>query len=289
MRIRHIQLSPVSGRNVLLRQIRGASRTLKQKPLTDESIHQTRKKLKRARATLRILRDAVGQSVYAHENTELRNAARPLGSVRDARVALDALENLSAHEKKGLQHASVLKLRRALRESRRNQHRELQRTENREASARAIDAAGRRIEKWRIQSDGAAALLAGIARVYRKGRKALGRMQSDCSDQNLHESRKQAKYIGQALEIFKPLSVHYLAQWIKRAESMAERLGEDHDLVILQNRITNLSGGRHATYTGLLASIERRRRKLQGKALKQGRHLYQSKAKNFIEHVKTLA
>jgi len=288
MRIRHIQLSTVSVRNVLLRQIRGASRTLKQRLLTDEGIHQTRKKLKRARATLRILRDAVGQSVYAHENTELRNAARPLGSVRDARVALDALENLCAHEKRGVQHALVLKLRRALQQSRRNLHRELQRTGNREASARSIDAAGRRIEKWHIPSDGSAALLTGIARVYRKGRKALGRAQSDRSDQNLHESRKQAKYTGQALEIFKSRKTHYLAHWIKRAESMAEKLGADHDLVILQSRIAELSAGR-AAYRGLLAAIERRRKKLQRKALKQGQHLYQSKAKDFIERLKTSA
>lgn len=289
MRIQHIQSSPVSVRSVLLRQIRGASRTLKQKPLTDERIHQTRKKLKRVRATLRILRDAVGQSVYAYENTELRNAARPLGSVRDARVALDALENLCAHEKTGLHHALIQKLRQTLQQSRRDLHGELQRAGNREASTRSIDAAGRRIEKWHIPSDGSAALLAGIARLYRKGRKALGRAQTDRSDENLHESRKQTKYTGQALEIFKSRKTHYLAKWIKRAESMAEKLGEDHDLVILQNSIANLSAGRHTIFEDLLAAIERRRKQLQRKALKQGQHLYQSKAKDFIERLKTAA
>lgn len=288
MQIQHIQLSPVSVRNVLLRQIRGASRTLKQKPLTDESIHQTRKKLKRARATLRILRDKVGQSVYAYENAELRDAAKPLGGVRDARVALDALENLCAHEKKGVQQALILRLRRALQKSRRDLHRELQRTGNRETSARSIDAAAQRIEKWRIPSDGPATVLAGIARVYRKGCKALGRAQSDCSDQNLHESRKQAKYTGHAVEIFNSRKTHYLAHWIKRAESMAEKLGADHDLVILQNSIAKLSAG-GAAYRGLLAAIERRRKKLQRKALKQGRRLYQSKARDFIGRLKTSA
>ena len=288
--MRHAELSPVSVRDVLLRQIRSASRALrKQETLTDETVHQARKKLKRARASLRLLRDAVGKSVYARENGGLRDAARPLGGVRDAKVALEALENLLVHEKKAPRRAVLLKLRRVLQEARLSLHREVQRAGNLEASARSVEEAGRRVEKWRVPGHGSAALHAGIDRIYRKGRKALAQVESDCSDENLHEARKQAKYIGQAMEIFEPLKARHLAKRIRRAESIADCLGEDHDLAILQDRIAKLSAGSHAAYKGLLAPIEHRRKKLQRKALKQGRRLYKSKAKAFIERLKTQA
>jgi len=55
-------------------------------PLAAESVHRMRKELKRARAGLRLLRDAVGKTAYAHENARLRDAARPLAPLRDADV-----------------------------------------------------------------------------------------------------------------------------------------------------------------------------------------------------------
>ena len=287
--MRHAELSPVSVRDVLLRQIRGASRVLrKQETLTDETVHQARKKLKRARASLRLLRDAVGKAVYARENAELRDAARPLGGVRDAKVALEALQNLLVHEKKAPRRAVCLKLRRVLHEARLSLLREVQRAGDVQNSARSIEAAGRRIERWRIPNRGCV-LHAGIDRIYRKGRKSLAHVESDCSDENLHESRKQAKYIGQAMEIFEPLKARYLAKRIRRAESIADCLGEDHDLAILQDRIAKLSAGSHAAYKALLVPIGQRRKKLQRKALKQGRRLYKSKAQTFIERLKTQA
>jgi CHAD domain-containing protein len=43
-----------------------------------------------------LLRTALGSQTYAYENTALRDAARPLTTVRDARVLLDTLDTLVA-------------------------------------------------------------------------------------------------------------------------------------------------------------------------------------------------
>ena len=208
--------------------------------------------------------------------------------MRDAKVALEALENLLVHEKKAPRRAVLLKLRRVLQEARLSLHREVQRAGNLEDSARSVEEAGRRVEKWRVPGHGSAVLHAGIDRIYRKGRKALAQVESDGSDENLHELRKQGKYIGQAMETFEPLKARYLAKRIRRAISIADRLGEDHDLSILQDGIAKLSAGSHAAYKALHAPIGHRRKKLQRKALKQGRRLYKSKAKAF-ERLKTQA
>src|SRR5580704_13345662 len=57
------------------------------------SIHEIRKKLKRARAALRLLRDCLGKAVYRRENSLLRDAARPLTPVRDAKVLFETLRH----------------------------------------------------------------------------------------------------------------------------------------------------------------------------------------------------
>src|SRR5262249_2675480 len=64
-------------------------------PLPDEAVHAARKALKRARALLRLLRDALGSRVYRRENARLRDAARPLTAVRDARILVDVFDQLA--------------------------------------------------------------------------------------------------------------------------------------------------------------------------------------------------
>ena len=78
----------------LTRQIGEAALGLTSATLSDEVIHDTRKKLKSARAKLRLLRAAVGRKAYARENAALRDAARPLSRVRDSKVMLDTANAL---------------------------------------------------------------------------------------------------------------------------------------------------------------------------------------------------
>src|SRR6266550_5872735 len=56
---------------------------------TDEGIHDARKRLKRARAALRLIREALGDREYRRENRILRDAARPLSEIRDAKILID--------------------------------------------------------------------------------------------------------------------------------------------------------------------------------------------------------
>ncbi|HEY6922073.1 MAG TPA: CHAD domain-containing protein, partial [Steroidobacteraceae bacterium] len=81
-------------RRITRRRIKSALRALGPNQTDDTSIHAARKELKKARATLRLLRDALGRRAYKKENTALRDAARPLSEARDGRVLLDALSSL---------------------------------------------------------------------------------------------------------------------------------------------------------------------------------------------------
>ena len=61
-------------------------------PPRGEAIHDARKRLKKARAALRLARAALTKDEYRWENSALRDAARPLSDVRDAQALIDRLE-----------------------------------------------------------------------------------------------------------------------------------------------------------------------------------------------------
>src|ERR1700760_4446527 len=81
-------------RKILLRQIDKADAPLKAKQASDSKVHQARKQIKMARATLRMLRKGLSGKGYRAENKRLRNAAKPLSEARDATVLVATLDEL---------------------------------------------------------------------------------------------------------------------------------------------------------------------------------------------------
>jgi CHAD domain-containing protein len=268
-------------RNIVRRRIGKAARALRgRSPPSDASVHYARKQLKRARAGLRLLRDAVPRASYARENAELRDAARPLSLVRDASVMLDTLEGLRSPRARP---GAGLGLRRALRGERLCLRRELlQSPGNRQRIVRSLVLARHRVGRWRPGGDERRVFRAGMKRVYRRGRKMLARVEADRSVENLHEFRKQVKYLGLAMEALESIEVRHLKKLAKRAESIADSLGDGHDLAVLREKITSLSPAVQDAPKTLLSRIERRLRNLEKKAVKRGKRLYGSRPKEFI-------
>jgi CHAD domain-containing protein len=126
-----------------------------------------------------------------------------------------------------------------------------------------------------------ASLRRAVERLYRKGRKAYERANEEPCEEALHESRKQTKYLGNALEVVDAARHGALARRVKRADRIADALGEDHDLALLQKKLKVRRRSNSASQA-LLTRIERRRERLQRKAAKQSRRLYGKKAKAFV-------
>ena len=275
-------MKPNSGavRGALCDEIAGALQALweRRRP-NDESMHEVRKDLKRARAALRLLRDAVGDAAYERENFELRDAARPLSSVRDAAVGLGMVRGLLDKEKKPARRQSLVELRRRLLEERERARRKLFGGPGLAEIEYSLQEAGERAEYWRYPAHDAP-LRAGLERLYRKGRKALKTARSKVSTESLHESRKQVKYLQQALA----LAAHgsrRLRKLSKRAGKVADRLGDDHDLAALQARLVSMPE-RSKAEGKLVERIEARRAKLQKKAFKLARRVYRRKPTAFV-------
>src|SRR6185437_15466984 len=193
-------------RRIARAQIKNAVEALGGRVISDKRVHEARKELKKARATLRLLRPVLGRTVYARENTTLRDAARPLSRIRDGKVLLDSLD-LVMERFGAVAHAVPTDgLRRALTRERTRVRRDALKgvaalAAHRESLHKAHERAGR----WAVGDHGWSVVGAGLARVYSKGRKALAEAERDRTPANLHEWRKQVKYLWHQLQALQPL------------------------------------------------------------------------------------
>ena len=224
--------------------------------VSDRSVHEARRALKRARAALRLLRPGLDPAAYRAQNALLRDAGRSLAPLREARAARDALRDLQRRwpEARG----TSLPIRPAA---------------PRAASRPAVEAMLRSALVRAAQRDfeeiAPAKLGTGLRRIYRKGRHALAAARKSGEEDALHEWRKHVKYLANGLRVLFGEAPE--AKVIRRAERLADRLGEAHDLALLSAREPALE-----PFAG------KRRAKLRKRAFALGRKLYRQKPKRFL-------
>jgi CHAD domain-containing protein len=257
-------------------------------PLSDAAVHSVRKQLKKGRADLRLLRKALGSQTYAYENTALRDVARPLTAVRDARTFMDTLDMLVEHSDVQAHTLDLDRVRLALRdeycEVRQRVLDEGNTLELLEASLRAARA---RAQRWPIGRRGWSVLGAGLKRIYRNGREAFAVAQKEPSQEHWHEWRKQVKYLWHQLQVLQPIQVGQLTALADQAHTLANALGDDHDLAILAHKFLEEPDRfpDRATIHTLADLITHRRALLQEQAMTLGHRLYEEKPRIFVDRL----
>ena len=207
-------------RRILRERIAKALEALGGTKLSDEAVHSARKELKKARATLRLLRDALGDVVYKRENAALRDAARPLSEVRDAKVLLDTLDRLVERYGASARALQLDGLRRALRwEYVATRRRIMQQPAALKPQRDALRRIYERSARWPVWHHEWSVIGAGLKRVYREGRKVFATSRADPSPENLHEWRKQVKYLWHQLQVLEPLRSGAIGALIRRTGS----------------------------------------------------------------------
>jgi CHAD domain-containing protein len=270
----------------LKKQVDAALDSLEKTRISDEDVHQARKALKKARASLRLLLPAFKDADYRRVNADLRDAAKPLSSVRDAKVLLDTLQTLV--ERYGLPERALKLdgLTRVLRSRRAHIRRDLlspnggalghSRQLLRQSRTGIDDLVDRHEEEWKI-------IGAGLKRVYAQGRRALADAREKPRPDAFHEWRKEAKYLRYALERLDPLWSSVVGALADQAHKLADYLGDEHDLTVL--RETALAHhdcfSDEQTLPALLALIDRCQAALREKAIYLGARLYEEKPRAF--------
>jgi CHAD domain-containing protein len=270
-------------RRIFQQQTSGALELLsRKKKLSDAEVHAARKELKKARATLRLLRDGLSERVYARENATLRDAARPLSAARDGRVMLETLDELIEDYGAPARAVPLNAFRKSLRSERQEARRALT-TATTQQLRRSLRQLGERAARWRIPDRGWPTIGAGLKRIYDKGRKAMAAAQSSRSIEDLHEWRKQVKYLWHQLQVLDPMWPGLIGELADQAHKLANYLGDDHDLAVLRGKVLAHqdafpeAAGREA----LLALVDRCRDRLQEKAFLLGKRIYEERPAAF--------
>lgn len=277
-------LQAATVRDELLRHVEAAVKALRTRNPSDKQIHRARKQLKRARANLRLLRDAIGKAVYTRENVVLRDAARPLSGVRDAAVLRATADTMINAARRGPRRRLLLKVRQALEQARREARAELRVMKPTRESVACLIAAAARMRKWRIYQSDRASVRSGLQRIYRRGRESLAIACVDPTIENLHEWRKQVKYLGHSMEAWQSHNTNGMKSLVKRADKVADLLGTDHDLAVFEERLEKLDSP-HPIRPTITRNIAERRCDLRNNALRKGRRLFKVKPRSFVRGI----
>src|SRR5579864_1218997 len=269
---------------LLRKRVEAAAEVVRHARMSDEQIHEARKNLKKSRAALRLLRHALSAAEYRGLNAQLRDAARPLGLARDARVLRESLEMLADRYGEPAKRSIPQKLRRMLRSQQSEVRRQLMSSrEGLRATRALLHKSHTRLKTLKPARGGWAALVPGFQETYGQGRKALKAARASGSAADLHEWRKQIKYLRYQLKMLEPLWPPLIDQWAEHAHQLSNHLGEDHDLFVLRQEIGAQEGLFSAAGDGgaLCALIERCRRQLQSRAFALGERLFLEKPAQF--------
>jgi CHAD domain-containing protein len=255
----------------------------------DEVVHEVRKHFKKVRAVLRLVRPHIREAVYRRENYWFRDTGRPLTEVRDAKILVEALDKLTEYFADRVRARPLDGVRKGLRANLREVRKRVLDDQGDFATVAALVREARdRLGDWTDVPKKWPAIGDGLKQVYEKARTAFAGATANPTVENLHEWRKQAKYLRYHLEILRPLWPEVMEKLADQADHLSELLGDDHDLAVLQQMLTDdpQRFGGEATLELLSALIDQRRAELQSEAELLGQRLFQDRPKEFVRRLK---
>jgi CHAD domain-containing protein len=292
--------------------IAAESLTVADTPSAAKAVHEARKAIKRTRTIVRLLEGQLGRERSAREQRSLRKAAAGLAGARDAEVLLETLEDLvRRHRKKLGKRKGVVRLRRRLVADREVAERALLEPANRLQVASELRAFVVRAGAWELgDRPGIEAIEPGLRKLYASGRRRMAKASGKRGGRmrTMHQWRKRVKDLRYAAEALQPEArpgaggrgrkradsareakeSKWPADLAKGADELGELLGEEHDLAVLGQWISDhgaSTGAGRATRRKLHKLIRRRRAKLRRRALRRGTSLYRLGGRKFIARV----
>lgn len=226
----------------------------------NENVHRARKRLKDARAALRLLRPLLGEVRSAREQSAMRRAARRLSALRDARVVADLLSRLGAPGRPAprTRPSPAPDWRR---------------------SGAEIAACRRRLAAAFTRELTPAQAREGLRLSYRQARRRLRAARISGAGADRHALRKSVKRLLAQLRLLRPDS-----GLLPGLEGLARLLGDERDLALLLRSLSRRP--RPAWVLAVAERAERRRGALARRALERARALLAPPARSFARDLR---
>ena len=283
--------SVISGiRRVIREEIESAENHLagKKKTTRDEAIHDARKSIKKVRATLRLVREQLGDS-WTRENAHLRDVAARLSQFRDAFVIIQTFDDLKEKFASGAP-ARFQSVRASLAKRRAESGREEDVGIVLSSAATSLRRASKRVKRWPLAGDGFEVLAPGLEKTYRDGRKALARARKKPNAETFHEFRKRVKDHWYHVRLMEGLWTDVMGAYEKSLKDLEDWLGNDHNLTVLQDTIAAEPAfyGKPKEIDQIFDLIARYQKELRAEAVPLAERIYEEKPRDFSRRMKHL-
>lgn len=276
-------------KRIARKQIDAALEELSGRP-GGESVHEARKCFKKIRAMLRLVRPRIKQRVYRAENYRWRDAGQVLAAIRDAKILIESLDKLTEHFADHIAGRSFGAVRAELRNNLRNARKRLLENPKTLGQVVATVALGRNhVKDWTDVPNRWSSVGPALKSTYQRVRRAFAKAREVRRLPELHEWRKQVKYLRYQLLILQPLQPNVMEDLAKQAERVGDLLGDDHDLAVFRQV---LEGYRERLADAgaveiLQALIDRRRAELQEEAIALAAHWLRGRPRDFAGLIKS--
>jgi CHAD domain-containing protein len=142
-----------------------------------------------------------------------------------------------------------------------------------------------RSKRW-PRRHGWRAIGAGLCRTYRGAKAARKTSRKNPTIANLHEWRKQTKYLRYQLEALRPMWPVAIDQLCDMAKDLSDLLGQDHDLAVLRQALGEPNVCPNGvTRAALELRIDTSRTELQKRAFRRSQSLFGSGSKDFADRL----
>ncbi len=241
----------------------------------DQAVHMARKACKRTRAVLRLLRLTIGESGYMSENQAVRDAARRLSDLRDARVMVDTAGQMRRLATAG--EGRIWEgLERALNERLVEEHARAESDGSLEAAIGLLAAVAARAASWRSAADPGTSVAAGLFQTYRRGRRLHRKLlAAEAADELFHSWRKESKCLLHFWIVLRAFQTGGLLAVHGASRQLCTSLGEVNDLsglrVAIEQGAGDLGGEEKAA---ALRRLDRRQAELKDQTRHLGHQVY---------------
>jgi CHAD domain-containing protein len=267
-----------------LEQLSGKSRANR-----DEAVHEARKSVKKIRAVLRLMRPELDRA-YDAQIGRLRTVGRKLSEFRDAGAIVETFDALRKKYRDQLRQTSLDSIRRRLVKLRDEAEKKVESGNSFEKLVEILQEAAKDVKTWPLQTDGFPAIAPGLEGAFRQARRAMARAQRYPRPENYHEWRKRVKDHWYDVRLLESLSSDVMRAHEKSLKDLESWLGEDHNLVVLRDKIVaepDLYGDRKEVDL-LLDLIDKYQKELRDNSLSLGERLYEERPRQFLRRMKHL-
>jgi CHAD domain-containing protein len=250
-----------------------------------DAVHEARKSVKKVRAVLHLLQKHLGRT-YRVQNKRLRTVAHQLAPLRDMDVMADTLKAVRAHDPESVTATVFASINRGLAARRRSTVARLDPERLLTRAAGVLRKSARTTQRHVREAANSANVEAGVARAYRRARKAMMCVQDTPEDVLFHAWRKRVKDHWYHMRLLE--AVHDTARSRARELKQLETwLGDDHNLTLLRSTILNARSrfGRKRTTATVVGSIDTYQAVLRNRALELGERVFAHKPRIFRKSV----